>query len=147
MKGSNWPLSGKTTFKKPSLIRVKCPWQHWGWSWRFSYWQLRIVLHLGNEDTLYNCIFLYRPHNQWPACNMLILLTMALSTQDISYNEILLSVALLVKTFDGNSWWKCFHQEWLFCPEAAFWFPGFPHYLTLLPSLRFHNLQWQKSIC
>ena len=36
-------------------------------------------------------------------------------------------------------------QEWLFCPEAAFWLPGFPHYLRYLPLLRFHNLQWQKS--
>ena len=54
--------------------------------------------------------------------------------------RILLLMALLVETFG-----KCFHQEWLFCPEAEFWFLGFPHYLRYLPLLRVHNLQWQKS--
>ena len=67
------------------------------------------------------------------------ILTVTLSTHNTSYNKMLLLMASLVEKF-----WKCFDQEWLFCPEA-FWFPGFLHYPHCLSWLRFHNLQWQKS--
>ena len=77
------------------------------WTSRLSYWQFWIVLHLGNEDTLYDRIFLRRPHNQGPACNMMIFLTVALSTHNISCKEILLLIASLVETF-----WKYFRNDY-----------------------------------